>query len=105
MILSHLCSFESDPPKHRAEGCIRIGYEKAGFQPKILLKSNDLESLLMMVASEQGITVLPSYCVEKLNNAENLVYITLDGEEDYEDIYMMWKDGHNNAALQCFLDF
>lgn len=80
-------------------------YEKAGFQPKILLKSNDLESLLMMVASEQGITVLPSYCVEKLNNAENLVFITLDGEEDYEDIYMMWKDGHNNAALQCFLDF
>ncbi|MDD6043331.1 MAG: LysR family transcriptional regulator [Eubacteriaceae bacterium] len=80
-------------------------YEKAGFQPKILLKSNDLESLLMMVAAEQGVTVVPSYCVEKLNNADNLVFLPLDGEEEYEDIYMMWKSSHSNAALQCFFEF
>ena len=67
-------------------------YEKAGFHPKNMLKSNDLESVLIMVAAEQGISVLPSYCVEKLNNADNLVFITLEGEEEYEDIYMMWKE-------------
>lgn len=67
-------------------------YEKAGFHPKNMLKSNDLESVLIMVAAEQGISVLPSYCVEKLNNTDNLVFITLEGEEEYEDIYMMWKE-------------
>ena len=67
-------------------------YEKEGFHPKIMLKSNDLESVLIMVAAEQGISVLPSYCVEKLNNADNLVFITLEGEEEYEDIYMMCKE-------------
>ena len=40
----------------------------------------------------QGISVLPSYCVEKLNNADNLVFITLEGEEEYEDVYMMCKE-------------
>lgn len=80
-------------------------YEKAGFHPEIILKSNDLESVLIMVAAEQGISVLPSYCVEKLNNADNLVFITLEGEEEYEDIYMMWKENHNNSALECFLSF
>ncbi|MGN0732635.1 MAG: LysR family transcriptional regulator [Emergencia sp.] len=80
-------------------------YEKAGYHPRILLKSNDLESLLMMVAAEQGITVLPSYCVEKLTNADNLVFLPLDGDEEYEDIYMMWKGCRENAALKCFVDF
>ena len=80
-------------------------YEKAGYHPRILLKSNDLESLLMMVAAEQGITVLPSYCVEKLTNADNLVFLPLEGEEEYEDINMMWKCSRENAALKCFVDF
>ena len=80
-------------------------YEKAGYHPRILLKSNDLESLLMMVAAEQGITVLPSYCVEKLKNADNLVFLPLEGEEEYEDINMMWKCSRENAALKCFVDF
>lgn len=80
-------------------------YERAGYQPHILLKSSDIESLLMMVAAEEGITILPFYSVEKLVNADNLVFIPLEGDEEYEDIHMLWKRGHSNAALKCFLDF
>lgn len=78
-------------------------YEKAGYQPRILLKSNDTESLLMMVAAEQGITVLPLYTVAKLDNADHLVFVPLEGEEEVEDIHMMWKTGRSNAALRYFL--
>ena len=80
-------------------------YEKAGYEPKILLKSNDIESLLIMVAAEEGISVLPSYLVEKLRNADNIVFLPLDGEEEYDEIFMFWKSSHSNSALQCFLDF
>ncbi len=80
-------------------------YEKAGFQPNILLKSNDVESILMMVAAEEGITILPSYSVEKLSDADNLLFVPLSGSEEYEEVLMLWKKEHNNAALQCLLDF
>lgn len=79
-------------------------YEKAGYQPKILLKSNDTGSLLIMVAAEEGISILPSYFVAKLTNADNLVFLPLDGDEEYEEIFMFWKSNHSNSALQCFLD-
>lgn len=80
-------------------------YEKAGYQPRILLKSNDTESLLIMVAAEEGITILPSHIVDKLSNADNLVFVPLEGEEEVEDVYMLWKSEHSNAALNYFLPF
>lgn len=80
-------------------------YEKAGYQPRILLKSNDIESLLMMVAAEEGITILPSYSVAKLTNADNLKFIPMEGDEEFEEIFMLWKKDSNNSALQFFLSF
>ena len=80
-------------------------YERAGYQPKILLKSNDVESILMMVAAEEGISILPTYSLAKLMNADNLVFVTLDGDEEYEDIFMMWKKNSGNSALQSFLRY
>lgn len=80
-------------------------YEKAGFVPNILLKSSDIESLLMMVASEEGISVLPSYSVAKITNADNLTFVPLEGEEEYEDIFMLWKKECSNGALRLFLEF
>ena len=59
----------------------------------------------MMVAAEEGISILPSYSVAKLMNADNLVFVPLDGDEEYEDIFMMWKRSSRNSALQSFLQF
>lgn len=80
-------------------------YEKAGYQPKILLKTNDIESLLIMAAAEEGITIVPSYSVAKLTNADHLVFVPMEGEEEYEEIYMLWKHSRDNSALQCLLQF
>ena len=59
----------------------------------------------MMVAAEEGISILPSYSVAKLMNADNLVFVPLDGDEEYEDIFMMWKKSSGNLDLQSFLRF
>lgn len=78
-------------------------YQNAGYQPNILLRSNDVESILMMVAAEEGISILPAYCTDKLTNAENLLFIPLLGEDETEDILAVWRKDDPSQALQHFL--
>lgn len=80
-------------------------YERAGYVPNILLRGNDIESLLMMAAAEEGITIVPSYSVAKLNNADNLCFVPMEGEEEYEEIFLLWKNSRSNAAMDFFLSF
>ena len=80
-------------------------YKRAGYEPRILLKSSDSESLLMMVAAEEGISILPSHIVDKLTNASNLRFVPMAGEEEHEDIFMLWRRSRDNPALQCLLRF
>ena len=79
-------------------------YQKAGYQPNILLRSNDVESILMMVAAEEGISILPAYCTDKLTNADNLIFVPLLGEEETEDILAVWRKDDSSQALQHFLE-
>ena len=78
-------------------------YRKAGYQPDILFRSSDAESVLMMVAAEEGISILPSYVTSKLKDADNLVFIPLIGEEEYEEIIAVWKKENPGQALLRFL--
>ena len=80
-------------------------YERAGFTPRILLKSNDIESVLMMVAAEEGVSIIPSYSIAKIENAINLVFIPLTGDEEYEDVHMMWRADGDNVAVERFVGF
>lgn len=79
-------------------------YRKAGYQPNILIRSNDYESILMMVAAEEGISILPAYITDKLADAENLNFIPLLGEEETEDIFAVWKKDNHNHALHSFVN-
>lgn len=79
-------------------------YQQAGYLPNILLRSNDVESILMMVAAEEGISILPAYCTDKLTNADNLIFVPLIGEEETEDILAVWRKDAPSQALQHFLE-
>ena len=78
-------------------------YNEAGYKPNILFRSADTESILMMVSAEEGISILPAYCVEKLYNADNLVFIPLIGEGEVEEIIAAWQTTNPNPALARFL--
>lgn len=78
-------------------------YRQAGYQPNILFRSNDIESILMMVAAEEGISILPSYVTNKLKDADNLVFVPLIGEGEYEKIISVWKSEDKSQALQHFI--
>lgn len=79
-------------------------YKQAGYQPNIIFRSSDTESILMMVAAEEGISILPSYITDKLKDADNLVFIPLIGESEYEQIISVWKKTNASPALRHFIE-
>lgn len=78
-------------------------YRKAGYTPDIAFRSNDAESILMMIAAEEGISILPAYTTDKLINAENIVFTPLVGEEEYENIICVWMKENCNEVLKHFI--
>lgn len=78
-------------------------YKDAGYKPNILFRSSDTESILMMVASEEGVSILPDYCTYKLYQADNLVFVPLVGEGEQEEILAVWRKDQENPALLQFL--
>ncbi len=79
-------------------------YQKAGYYPKILLRSSDVESILMMVSAEEGISVLPVSCIRRLNQVDNLVFVPLVGEDEAEEILAVWRKDNENPLLRPFLE-
>ena len=79
-------------------------YQKAGYTPNILMRSNDVESILMMVAAEEGISILPVSCVRHLSEADNLVFVPLEGEEEVEEIQAFWRRDNDSPSLRRFLE-
>ena len=79
-------------------------YQKAGYQPNILLHSNDMESILMMVAAEEGISIVPEYSHSWDVGTENVVFVPLSGEGETEEILMAWRKNDDNPALGHFIE-
>lgn len=78
-------------------------YQQAGYQPNILLRSNDMESILMMVAAEEGISIVPEYSHPWDIGTENVVFIPLSGEDETEEILIAWRKDNDSPALRHFL--
>lgn len=79
-------------------------YQHAGYQPNILMRSSDPESILMMISAESGISVVPEYCISAPAAGENIVFIPLRGEGEIEEILAVWRKNDDNPALRHFID-
>ena len=78
-------------------------YQQAGYQPNILLRSNDMESILMMVAAEEGISIVPEYSHPWDVGTENVVFVPLSGEDETEEILIAWRKNDDHPALRHFI--
>ena len=78
-------------------------YQQAGYQPNIILRSNDMESILMMVAAEEGISIVPEYSHPWDVGTENVVFVPLAGEGETEEILVAWRKNDDHPALRRFL--
>ena len=79
-------------------------YQQAGYQPNIILRSNDIESILMMVAAEEGISIVPEYSHPWDIGTENVVFVPLSGEGETEEILTAWRKKDENPALRRFIN-
>ncbi len=79
-------------------------YQRAGYQPDILIRSSDMESILMMVAGEEGISIVPEYCKSWAVGLDNVVYVPLCGEGETEEILVVWRKDDDNPALHHFME-
>ena len=78
-------------------------YQQAGYQPNILLRSSDMESILMMVAAEEGISIVPEYSHPWDVGTENVVFVSLAGEGETEEILIVWRKNDDHPALKHFI--
>ena len=78
-------------------------YQQAGYQPNILLRSNDMESILMMVAAEEGISIVPEYSHPWDIGTENVVFVPLKGDGEMEEILIVWRKHDEHPALKRFI--
>lgn len=79
-------------------------YQKEGYQPDILMNTSDGETVLMMVAAEQAVSIVPEYCIDRMIYADNLIFIPLEGEHETEEILAMWRNDDISPSLQHFID-
>lgn len=79
-------------------------YQKEGYQPDILMNTSDGETVLMMVAAEQAISIVPEYCIDRMIYADNLIFIPLEGDHEKEEILAMWRKEDMSPVLRNFID-
>ena len=79
-------------------------YQESGYSPNILFRTSDLEVILMMVAAEEGISILPDYFTNKLVGADNLIFVPLIGDHEHEEIDAIWRRDNRNPLLTAWTE-
>lgn len=77
-------------------------YIKSGFIPNIVYESADIETILIMISTGMGISILPEYVISIFKENLDLVYVPLTGNDEFVEIYAFWKKENNNPALKNF---
>ncbi|WP_329887364.1 LysR family transcriptional regulator [Pseudoramibacter faecis] len=79
-------------------------YENAGYKPNIILNSTNLSCVLMMIACEEGIALVPNYCIQNLDRFPNLVAVPFIDTDLDESIIAAWPPQNMPPTLQHFID-
>ncbi len=78
-------------------------YDAAGFIPENILATDDLETILFMVAIGMGTAILPSYAISQVGGWDHLVTIPLEDEPPSE-VVAAWKKDNANPSLNRLLE-
>ena len=99
-----LTKFYDNPRAKKYDYIIPQQFAEAGFVPKIVGKSSDIETLMLLVAAGIGITIAPESAIKYVRQSSDLVFIPLVGEYEHVDIMVIWREDNQNPALPVFID-
>lgn len=77
---------------------------QAGFLPQVIGSSSDMETIMLLVAAGIGVAILPEHAIKYTKQSSDLVFIPLEGEQEYVNVVAFWKKDNDNPALQRFLE-
>ena len=97
--------YYDDPSAKKYGHVLPDKYAESGFIPKIDARSSDAETLMILVSTGIGITILPESIVSALGHSTDLSFVPLEGDHEYVDILAIWKDDTVNPVTQVFKDF
>ena len=59
----------------------------------------------MMVAAEEGISVMPRYITQRINGLEGIHCIPLAGNDENASVVAVWRDNNDNSVLNSFVEY
>lgn len=78
---------------------------KLGYHPNIVAKIEDIETILLMLSANMGVTILPAYLTIPLRSRGRLAAVPFGGIDDQIDIVVAWMPGQENPSLEKILPF
>ncbi len=79
-------------------------FSSAGFTPKVVYISDDLDSSLLAVASGLGVALVPSYVAEHISDPSLLDARPIVGYEKEITVAAFWKSENTSPLISSFLD-
>lgn len=79
------------------------GFLESGYLPNNRQYVEDVETILIMVASNMGIALVPSYALPLQNFAGRIISVPILGDEERVEIISAWDKSNNNPSLTKFL--
>lgn len=73
---------------------------KSGVTPKIIAQVSSLESMLIMIAANKGVSIMPSCLAAAL---PELVCIPMHGEHEYINLVAAWEKGKENPFVSEYV--
>lgn len=80
-------------------------YREAGYEPNVVFYTDDIDSILLMAAAEEGISVMPTYLTQNIRGTDGIACIQLKGEQENAAIAAVWKEDHSNPLVESFAQY
>ena len=83
-------------------------YERGGFLPQVVAVETEPETIMLMVALEMGISLLPEYTVRPYAKNEELAIIPVmkaDGTAETLNFEMIWSKDNTNPSVEKLLEW
>ena len=82
-------------------------FKKAGLQPNIVARDENVETVLFMVSANIGIAILPEYLAVRstVGTQRDLAEIPFDPEHGGVRLIAAWNPKNNNPSCRIIIDF
>ncbi len=82
---------------------IQDRYREAGFVPNVVQRSNDLNTIESLVASNMGVSILPSFCAVGNMIEHDISIVPIKEVQNRIEVVVVWNKNNTNPALEKFI--